>query len=128
VDVAGNRAGPRFRGVLIKESLADEAVLRHVKVTNTTDFDQPQPSPDQPGRWTLIWFEGSEGEADSLAESLSRALKPSGWYVDFSTPTDKFVVLPGKVFKYRLGDKQGEEAAKEFARTVGVPDRQLDWR
>jgi hypothetical protein len=123
-----NRADRSFRGVLIKESLEDETILEQINVTSSTDFDQPEPSPDQPSHWTLMWFEGSDSEADSVAESLSRALKPRGWYVDFSTSTHKFVVLPGKVFKYRLGDKDGEAAAKEFARTVGVPDRQLDWR
>jgi hypothetical protein len=128
VGIADNRAEQGFRGVLIKESLEDEAVLEEINVTNSTEFEQPQPSPDQPSRWTLIWFEGSDREADPLAESLSRALKPRGWYIDFSSSTHKFVVLPGRVFKYRLGDKDGEAAAKEFARRVGVPDRQLDWR
>jgi hypothetical protein len=123
-----NRADRSFRGVLIKESLEDETILEQINVTSSTDFDQPEPSPDQPSHWTLMWFEGSDSEADSVAESLSRALKPRGWYVDFSTSTHKFVVLPGKVFNYRLGDKDGEAAAKEFARTVGVPGRQLDWR
>lgn len=123
-----DRAEHGFRGVLIKESLSDESVLNGLRLTNSTEFNQPQPSPDQPSRWTLIWFEGSDSEADSLAETLSRSLKPSGWYVDFSTAIHKFVILPGKVFKYQLGDKQGEEAAKAFARSVGVPERQLDWR
>ena len=128
MDVAGKRAEPRFRGVLIKESLEDETVLKHINVTKSTEFNQPQPSPDQPGRWTLIWFEGSDSQADTLAETLSRALKPRGWYVDFSTSSHKYVAMPGKVFMYELSDKQGEAAAKEFARTVGVPERQLDWR
>jgi hypothetical protein len=117
-----------LRGVLIKESLDDGNVLNGVRVTKTTEFNQPQPSPDQPSRWTLIWFEGSDSDADSLADSLSHALKPRGWYIDFSTSTHKYVVLPGKVFKYAVGDKHAEESAKAFARTVGVPDRQLDWR
>lgn len=123
-----NRAKQGFRGVLIKESLNDESILNGLRVTNSTEFNQPQPSPDQPSHWTLIWFEGSERQADSLAETLSRSLKPRGWYVDFASSTHKFVILPGKVFKYRPGDEQGEEAAKAFARTVGVPERQLDWR
>jgi hypothetical protein len=122
-----NRAEQGFRGALVKESLSDETVLDRLKVTNSTEFEQPQPSPDQPSHWTAIFFEGSESEADPLAEALSRSLKPTGWYADFSTSTHKFVILPGKVFKYRLGDRQGEEDAKAFARSVGVPKRQLDW-
>jgi len=122
-----NRAEQGFRGLLIKESLDDETVLERMRVTNSTEVDQPQPSSDQPGRWTLIAFEGSEIDADPLAELLSQALKPRGWYVDFSTSRHKFVILPGKVFKYEPGDRQGEADAKAFARSVGVPERQLEW-
>jgi hypothetical protein len=122
-----NRPEPGFRGALLKESLNDETVLERLQVTNTSEFEQREPSPDQPSRWTAIFFEGHEDEADEIAEELSRALKPRGWYADFSTASHKFVVLPEKVFKYKLGDKQGEADAKEFARLLGVPERQLDW-
>ena len=91
-----NRPEPSFRGGLLKESLNDETVLERLQVTNTSEFEQREPSPDQPRRWTAIFFEGHEDEADEIAEELSRALKPRGWYADFSTASDKFVVLPEK--------------------------------
>jgi hypothetical protein len=122
-----NRRVPTFRGALLKESLNDETVLERLKVTTTSEFKQPRPSPDQPSRWTAIFFEGNEDEADEIAEVLSGALKPRGWYADFATASHKYVVLPKRVFKYALGDRQAEADAKAFARSVGVPERQLDW-
>jgi hypothetical protein len=122
-----NRRESGFRGGLLKESLNDETVLARLRVMSTTEFEQPKPSADQPSRWTAILFEGDEDDADEIAEALSRALKPRGWYADFSTLDYKFVVLPGKVFKYRHGDRQSEADAKAFARSVAVPERQLDW-
>jgi hypothetical protein len=38
-----------------------------------------------------------------------------------------YVIFPDKVFKYRKGDKVQRSAAREYGRSLHIPDSQLDW-
>ena len=84
--------------------------------------------PGQPVIWTFVEFEVDDAEAPQLAEMLASVLDGSaGWYCDLRTATDTFVVFADRVFTYRRGDEAGRAAAAEYARSVGVPDSQVDW-
>ena len=50
-----------------------------------------------------------------------------GWYCDFRSPTETFVVFSERVFRYPRGDTVGRSEAEAHARSVGVPESQLDW-
>jgi hypothetical protein len=50
-----------------------------------------------------------------------------GWYVNFSSASETFVVYHGHVFRYPRGDAAGRAAAQAHGRAVGVPESQLDW-
>jgi hypothetical protein len=64
----------------------------------------------------------------SLAESLAEAIDPVlGWYCDFRTDDDTFVVFSEKVFRYQRGHPEGRGEAAAYARLVGVPESQIDW-
>jgi hypothetical protein len=83
---------------------------------------------DQPPRWTLLWFEAADADADRLAEDLSNALEPAGgWYADFHSDAEVFVVFSGRIFRYRRGDESERAKVADYARSVGVPEQQLDW-
>jgi hypothetical protein len=62
--------------------------------------------------------------ADAIANVLDR---PGGWYADFRTPAETFVVYAGRVFRYSRGDSAGRAEAAAYGRSVGVPENQLDW-
>ena len=82
----------------------------------------------QPLTWTFVEFETSDGEADQLAGALEQALvRECGWYCDFRNDRETFVVFAGRTFRYQRGDESGRNAAAEYARSVGVPESQLDW-
>jgi hypothetical protein len=66
-----------------------------------------------------------ETEAAALAEAFAGALAQPGWYVDFRSPSETFVVFPGRVFRYPRGD--GRAHAQAHGRQLGVPEAQLDW-
>lgn len=83
--------------------------------------------PDQPSRRTLIDFEAPDERAGALAEAFAAALDRPGWYVDFHTATDKYVVLDGRVFEYPRGDASGRAEAQAQALELGVPAAQIDW-
>jgi hypothetical protein len=63
-----------------------------------------------------------------LVEALSRSLDPAGgWYCDFRTAEESFVVFAGRIFRYPRGDLKGRAEAEAYGRVVGVPEAQLDW-
>jgi hypothetical protein len=66
--------------------------------------------------------------AEDLAQVLSHVLeRDGGWYCDFRSNNEVFVVFCDRVFPYRRGDPAARSTAEDYARSVGVPESQLDW-
>jgi hypothetical protein len=118
-----------LKGGLIGESLRSGLNLDDVPLTvhRIERIAAPHPVGGQPGVWTLVTFTADEKCADVIAERFSAALDGPGWYIDFHTETEVFVVFPNRVFRYARGDWAGRSAAADYARAGGVPDAQLDW-
>jgi hypothetical protein len=117
-------------GILIGESVRVGASLEGVtlavdKVYRLAVGDETS---GQPRIWTFIEFEIPDGGVHKLATALTNALDPaSGWYCDFRSAEDTFVVFAGRMFRYRRGDQTGRSEAENYARSIGVPEAQLDW-
>ena len=119
-----------IEGVLIAESLRTGTRLEEVALTvrAIARADDGDTDAGQPLTWTFIEFEAPLEEAERLAAALSRSLDQRlGWYCDFRSPTETFVVFAERVFRYPRGDAVGRSEAKAHARSVGVPESQLDW-
>jgi hypothetical protein len=59
---------------------------------------------------------------------LSRVLeRDDGWYCDFRSDDEVFVVFCDRVFRYRRGDRTARSTVEDYARSMGVPEAQLDW-
>jgi hypothetical protein len=119
-----------LRGTLIAESLTVGAVLDGVALTVSKIWraDVGDVAAGQPRTWTFVEFEAANEDAEALAGELEGALRGSGgWYCDFRTAEETFVVFSGRTFRYRRGDEVARAAAAEYARSVGVPAAQLDW-
>lgn len=119
-----------LKGCLVAESLRVGSALDGIplRVTRVWRGVAATATAEQPPVWTLMDFEVPVAEADRLATALAGCLAPTGgWYADFSTPTETFVVFAGRVFRYQRGDTAGRAAAQAHARSVGVPEPQLDW-
>ncbi len=117
-------------GALIAESLKVGAVLEAVPlmVQRIYRADAGDVSVGQPLTWTFVEFEARFEAAEALAGALSEALDPSlGWYCDFRSRDETFVVFAGRIFRYPRGDRTGRAEAEEHGRSVGVPEAQLDW-
>ena len=118
-------------GVIIAESLRTDAPLdgKFIRITRVTRVAVDGTTDGQPPVWTLLEFEAEEERAEALAGQLAAVLDPAGaWYVDFQAADESFVVFAGKVLHYRQGDADGRRAAERYARSIGVPESQLDWR
>lgn len=119
-----------YSGVLLAESLDDDAVLDGVplEVRKISRAAVGDTTAGQPRDWTFIEFEVAASFVDTLAESLSRALKKEGgWYCDFHSDSEVVVVFHGRVFRYGKGDGNRRGEVEGYARSVGVPEAQIDW-
>jgi hypothetical protein len=119
------------RGALIAESLRlntplEELPLEVRRITRIGPLDNV--SEAQPKVWTFIEFRVPDDQAPALADALATVLDAElGWYCDFRTEHETFVVFNGRIFRYARGDASGRAAAAAHARTVGVPEAQIDW-
>jgi hypothetical protein len=119
----------RYSGGLLAESLSEDAVV-DVTLTVTKVFRAAagDTAAGQPRDWTFIEFSVPTSSVDTLAESLSRALrKVGGWYCDFHSDLEVVVVFYGRIFRYSKGDRTRRAEVEAYARSVGVPEAQLDW-
>ena len=116
-----------MNGLLIKESLADPSALEWVHITKTESWQASNTAEYQPVLWTALSFEAADHQADTIAEKLSQALKPQGWYINASTVAHVYVIFPNKVFKYRKRDGIQRAEAKQYGRSIAIPEHQLDW-
>ncbi|MGH3153041.1 MAG: hypothetical protein ACRDOB_20265 [Streptosporangiaceae bacterium] len=118
-----------IEGTLIAESLRVGTNLENLKlaVRKISRLRPEGTAADQPEIWTLLDFETGEAEADELARAFAGALDQSGWYVDFRSPAETFVVFPGRIFCYARGDDAGRAETQAHGRQLAIPEAQLDW-
>jgi hypothetical protein len=119
-----------YAGVLLGESLRTGAVLEGLSlvVTGVHRTAAGDTTAGQPRLWTFIEFELAEEQTVELADKLSRVLsQEGGWYCDFRSDEEVFVVFSGRVFRYRRGDSFERTKAEDYGRSIGVPEAQLDW-
>ena len=117
-------------GGLIAESLRTGSTLDGVNMTMTklSRADVGNVEAGQPRTWTFIDFQIADDDVPNLAAALERSLSGvGGWYCDFRTDAETFVVFAGRTFRYPRGDDAGRAAAATYALSVGVPEEQLDW-
>ena len=121
-------------GTLIGESLRPGTTLDGVPLTvhriervEPDNISAEQLASGIPPRWTLLFFEVADDAAPALADALAAILDEPGWYVDFHTSDESFVVFREAVFRYAKRDADGRAAAEAHARAHGVPDAQIDW-
>ena len=119
-------AGAVYSGTLIGESVRVDAELEGIPLS-VTKVSRVRVS-DEPELWTLIYFDVAAARAADLATVLSRVLeRDGGWYCDFRSDDEIFVVFCDRVFRYRRGDRTARSVVEDYARSMGVPESQLDW-
>ena len=128
IDGAGRRI-VMLEGTLIAESLRAGTTLADLNLTvrKISRYRAGGTTPDQPDIWTAFDFEAGDGDAKELAEAFAGVLDHPGWYVNFQSAAESFIVFPGKIFRYPRGDAAGRAAAQARGRQLAIPDAQLDW-
>ncbi len=118
-----------IKGTLIAESLRVGTSLADLSLTvrRISRYRVPGATADQPGIWTSLDFTADEEQAGELARTFADVLEQPGWYVNFESPTESFVMFPGRIFRYPRGDAAGRAAAQQYGRQLAIPAAQLDW-
>ena len=118
-----------FTGVLLAESLCTGAVLEGapIGVRRIRRIDAGDPSAGQPLTWTFIEFEVPDASAGLFADRVAAVLAPGPWYCDLRNDDEIVVVFAGQVFRYARGDRSARGDVEAHARSVGVPEAQIDW-
>jgi hypothetical protein len=117
-----------YSGTIISESLHDESVLNFVEVKSREKKPLTGATDQQPKEIELISFTVKDEMVPAVADELSRLLKPGHWYADFGTEYDKYIVFAGKVFHYAPKEIEKQQKAKDYAKTLGIPEAQIDWK
>jgi hypothetical protein len=120
-----------LEGVLIAESLRLGTELAGVQlhITKLARMEVNNAAAEQPQQWTLLDFAAEETDAERLAGQLAACLAPTGgWDVNYNTTTEAFVVFADKVFRYPRKQAEGRRQAQDYARSIGIPEPQLDWQ
>jgi hypothetical protein len=119
-----------FNGALILESLRVGTHLSDLNlvIREIYRFRPEGTTADQPDTWSVLELEINDEDAPMIAQSFAGVLLGDpGWYVDFRSPTETFVVFPGRIFRYARGDEVSRAEAQEHGRSIGIPEPQLDW-
>lgn len=109
-------------GTIIGESIRFGAALdgipltvRQIRRGGPEQLSPQQEAAGMPSRWTLIEFQIDDHDAPALASALADVLDDSGWYVEFRSPDETFVVFAGCVFRYGRGDERRRAEAEAYA-------------
>jgi hypothetical protein len=118
-----------LEGTLIAESLRVGTALSDLNLTvrKISRYQVSGATPDQPGIWCALDFEADDADAEGLAQTFAGALDQPGWYANFQSQTESFIVYPGRIFRYPRGDSAGRAEAQAYGRQLDIPDPQLEW-
>ena len=118
-----------IEGTLIAESLRVGTTLENLRliVRKISRYRVQGSTLDQPDTWTTLDFESEEAGAEQLAHAFADALDQPGWYVNFESPAESFVIFPGRIFRYPRGDKPARAEAQAYGRQLAIPEPQLGW-
>ena len=108
-----------YIGVIIEESLRDSRILNKLFITGVKITNEENPR----DRWHMYDVIVSREEMDILQKEMDAGK----WYMNFDNGFVMVVVYRDRIFEYNLGDKDGRERAVEFGRSLGIPEKQLDF-
>ena len=119
-----------IRGYIIVEGMRvgaclDGLPLQLVKIER---YEMQSTAPTQPRVWTTVEFGFDQADAKRVAAALAALISAEGgWYTNFTIDEEVWVIFADRIIRYHRGDGKRRAEVEEYARSVGVPDSQLDW-
>ncbi|MDE7298648.1 MAG: alpha-glucosidase C-terminal domain-containing protein, partial [Lachnospiraceae bacterium] len=118
-------SGARFEGLLIKESIDDEAILDKITVNKVELWK----TDGKPRYWTALHFTSDCAEFPEAAAKVMIADPARGgnWFVDFRCGNIKYIVFRNRVLSYEIGSETEKQAVKESCLALGVKEEEMQW-
>lgn len=118
-----------FTGIIVEESLENEAVLSKVKIVSTEVEDvTPEHKTPWIKTWTMHTVSIKESEAQKIAEEISKSLdRDHEWYADFKNDKFHIIIFRAKVFKVDRSKPDQYAKVTKYGVSVGIPEYQLDF-
>jgi len=118
-----------FTGLILKESLENTDVLTDDRITIAKEekWKVGTRAVDwQPEVWTAIFVEGADEDIEDIAILVSASILDK-WYANLSDSTTEYVIFHKKIFFYAKRDSDAKQKARNYGKSIGVPEHQLDW-
>ena len=113
-----------FEGILIKESVADDAILDFLHVHKIELWN----AGGKPKYWTALFFTSAAADFPELVSKVMLSDSGSGsWFVDFKAGQVKYIVFKEKILKYKIGNPSEKEYVCNECRKMGILDEQMNW-
>lgn len=109
----------KYFGTIVKESLSGDSALAFFNVREIEETDDEIIE----DRWHLYYVEGQKENI----EKLSSYIKEGPWYVHFWNKEEMIVVFKNKVVTFLHGDSKALFAVKEYGKSIGIKEEQLDF-
>jgi transcriptional regulator with XRE-family HTH domain len=114
-----------YEGLLIKESIENEAILDYVSINKVEIWK----TGGKPKYWTAISFTSIYKDFPTI---LSKAViadeeKGGNWFADMKSGNVKIIVFKDAVLKYEIGNKVEKDNVCDECRIRGIPDEQMKW-
>lgn len=113
-----------YEGILIKESIADDAIIDDLYVHKIELWN----TGGHPKYWTVLFFTSDKSD---FPERISKVVLPGtdngSWFVDFKADNEKYIVLKDTILKYEIGNEAEKESVCSECRKMGIADAQMNW-
>ncbi len=114
-----------YEGILIKESITDDAVIDLIHVHKVELWD----AGGKPKYWTALFF---TCDRKDFPEQISKVMvsnpdNSGNWFVDFKSGNEKYVVFKDKILKYQIGNQAEKDYVCSECRKMGILDEQMKW-
>ena len=113
-----------YEGVLIKESVADDAIIDFLNIHKIELWN----TGGKPKYWTALFF---TSDKENFPEQISRVMlsgsEGENWFVDFKADNEKYIVFKDKILKYQIGNQIEKEYVCDECRKLGISDEQMNW-
>lgn len=108
-----------YKGVIIKESLNEfdqQKINKFVIGNHTHLLDKREPC-------TILYLSVPWKELAGLCDSISKCLKPNGYYIHFVMGDRMVVCFPNRIFSFERDDIKTIEKCRAFGRKIFISDR-----
>lgn len=114
-----------YEGVLIKESVTDDAIIDLLKVHKIELWNVG----GKPKYWTVLFF---TSDRKDFPEQISKVMisdrnNGGNWFVDFKAGNKKYIVFKEKILKYQIGNQEEKADVCAECRKMGITDEEMNW-